>query len=159
MRTLRLESVLALDLLGLWLAVLRVSSWVFAIETYGAGGDAVEALLALDGHVGAVGSLELDVKGGCVQRLVSHLLCSVCLICRRMLTLGGVVEVLVDKLDKMSAHILIVRNNNNGSTYVVGGLAQVTESRDGKGQGLLDDLLGGAVRLGDIGGERGRHVV
>ena len=97
MRTLRLKSVLALDLLGLWLAVLRVSSWVFAIETYGAGGDAVEALLALDGHVGAVGSLELDIKGGCVQIISMPSLVS-CLICRRMLTLGGVVEVLVDKL-------------------------------------------------------------
>ena len=83
-----------------------------------------------------------------------------CLICRRMLTLGGVVEVLVDKLDRtMSAHIPSNRDRNNGSTYVVGGLAQVTESRDGKGQGLLDDLLGGGVRLGDVGGERGRHVV
>jgi hypothetical protein len=71
----------------------------YAMGSYGAGGDTVEALLALDGHVGAVGSLELDVKGGCVQRLEFHLLCSVCLICRRMLTLGGVVEVLVDKLD------------------------------------------------------------
>ena len=37
------------------------------MRSYGAGGDTVEALLALDGHVGAVGSLELDVKGGCVQ--------------------------------------------------------------------------------------------
>ena len=130
--------------------------------SYGAGGDTVEALLALDGHIGAVGSLELDIKGGCVQRLAFHLLHPNCLICRRMLTLGGVVEVLVDKLDKMSAHILIVRNNNNGSTYVVGGLAQVTEGRDGKGEGavdILDDLLGGAVGLGDIGGERRRHVV
>ena len=59
----------------------------------------------------------------------------------------------------MSAHTPNNRDHNNGSTYVVGGLAQVTESRDGKGQGLLDDLLGGAVRLGDIGGERGRDVV
>lgn len=79
-----------------------------------------------------------------------------------MLTLGGVVEVLVDKLNGMSAHDPINCDHNNGSTYVVGGLAQVTESRDGKGEGavdILDDLLGGAVRLGDIGGERGRHVV
>ena len=79
-----------------------------------------------------------------------------------MLTLGGVVEVLVDKLDWMSAHNAINCDHDNGSTYVVGGLAQVTESRDGKGEGavdILDDLLGAAVRLGDIGGERGRHVV
>jgi hypothetical protein len=79
-----------------------------------------------------------------------------------MLTLGGVVEVLVDKLDWMSAHIPDNRDRNNGSTYVVGGLAQVTEGRDGKGEGavdILDNLLGGAVGLGDIGGERGRHVV
>lgn len=48
-----------------------------AIRAYGAGGDTIEALLALDGHVGAVGGLELDVKGGCVQRLVYHLLCFV----------------------------------------------------------------------------------
>ena len=67
--------------------------------SYGAGGDTVEALLALDGHVGAVGSLELDIKGGCFQRLVFHLLYPGRLICRRMLTLGGVVEVLVNKLD------------------------------------------------------------
>ena len=132
------------------------------MRSYGAGGDTVEALLALDGHVGAVGSLELDIKGGCFQRLVFHLLYPGRLICRRMLTLGGVVEVLVDKLDWMSAHSAINCDHDNGSTYVVGGLAQVTESRDGKGEGavdILDDLLGAAVRLGDIGGERGRHVV
>jgi len=49
----------------------------YAMRSYGAGGDTIEALLALDGHVGAVGSLELDVKGGCVQRSVYHLLCPV----------------------------------------------------------------------------------
>jgi hypothetical protein len=49
----------------------------YAIRTYGAGGDTIEALLALDGYVGAVGSLELDVKGGCVQISVCHLLCPV----------------------------------------------------------------------------------
>jgi len=46
-------------------------------------------------------------------------------------------------------------------THVVGGLAEVTEGRDGKGEGAVDvlgQLLGGAVRLGDVGGERGRHV-
>lgn len=62
----------------------------------------------------------------------------------------------------MSAHTPSNRDHNNGSTYVVGGLAQVTKSRDGKGEGavdLLDDLLGAAEGLGDIGGERGRHVV
>jgi hypothetical protein len=62
----------------------------------------------------------------------------------------------------MSAHALINRDHNNGSTYVVGGLAQVTEGRNGKSEGavdILDNLLGGAVGLGDIGGERGRHVV
>lgn len=62
----------------------------------------------------------------------------------------------------MSAHNLINCDRHNGSTYVVGGLAQVTEGRDGKGEGavdILDDLLGAAVGLGDIGGERGRHVV
>ena len=45
-------------------------------------------------------------------------------------------------------------------THVVGGLAQVTESRDGKGEGAVDipgQLLGAAVGLGDIGGERGGH--
>jgi hypothetical protein len=59
------------------LAMLRVLSWVFAIETYGAAGDAVKALLALDGHVGAVRSLELDIKGGCMGvsacRVLVHL--------------------------------------------------------------------------------------
>lgn len=41
----------------------------YAMRSYGAGGDTVEALLALDGHVGAVGSLELDVKGSCVRSI------------------------------------------------------------------------------------------
>jgi hypothetical protein len=49
----------------------------YAIRSYGAGGDTIKALLALDGHVGAVGSLELDVKGGYVQRSVYHLLCPI----------------------------------------------------------------------------------
>ena len=78
-----------------------------------------------------------------------------------MLTLSGVVEVLVDKLKPMSAHTPINRGRNNGLTYVVGGLAQVTESRDGKGEGAVDipgQLLGAAVGLGDIGGERGGHL-
>lgn len=43
------------------------------MDAYGAGGDTVEALLALDGHVGAVGSLELDIKGGCMRASVSIL--------------------------------------------------------------------------------------
>lgn len=45
-------------------------------------------------------------------------------------------------------------------THVVGGLAQVTEGRDGEGDGLvnvLGELLGAAEGLGDVGGERGRH--
>lgn len=66
--------MLALDLLVLRLAVLRVSSWVLAIKTYGAAGDAVKALLALDGHVGAVRSLELDIKGGCIRASVCRVL-------------------------------------------------------------------------------------
>ena len=74
----------------------------YAIRSYGAGGNTIEALLALDGHVGAVGSLELDVKSGCVQIISIPSLVS-CLICRRMLTLGGVVEVLVDELCRLSA--------------------------------------------------------
>jgi hypothetical protein len=77
-----------------------------------------------------------------------------------MLTLSGVVEVLVDKLKPMSAHMFVNRSRNNCSTHVVGGLAQVTESRDGEGEGAVDiasELLGAAVRLGDVGGERGRH--
>lgn len=32
---------------------------------YRGGSDAVEALLALDGKVGAARSLELDLEGGC----------------------------------------------------------------------------------------------
>jgi hypothetical protein len=79
-----------------------------------------------------------------------------------MLTLSGVVEVLVDKLKPMSAHMFVNRSRNNCSTHVVGGLAQVTESRDGKGKGAVDilgQLLGAAVGLGDIGGERGGHFV
>ena len=77
-----------------------------------------------------------------------------------MLTLSGVVEVLVDKLIAMSARKLIKTNRINGCTNVVGGLAQVTESRDGKGEGAVDiasELLGAAEGLGDVGGERGRH--
>lgn len=45
-------------------------------------------------------------------------------------------------------------------THVVGGLAEVTKGRDGQGEGAVDvlgQLLGAAVRLGDVGGERGRH--
>ena len=95
------------------------------MRPYGAGGDTVEALLALDGHVGAVGSLELDIKGGCFQRLVFHLLYPGCLICRRMLTLGGVVEVLVDKL-RVGVGVSKWRYSRSSSrgpkTYVVGGL-------------------------------------
>lgn len=47
-----------------------------------------------------------------------------------------------------------------GDTYVVGGLAEVTEGRDGEGDGLVDvlgELLGAAEGLGDVGGERRRH--
>lgn len=77
-----------------------------------------------------------------------------------MLTLGGVVEVLVDKLEAMSARNSINRDRINGYTHVVGGLAQVTESRDGESEGtvdLLGELLGAAVGLGDVGGKRGGH--
>jgi hypothetical protein len=78
-----------------------------------------------------------------------------------MLTLGGVVEVLVDKLASMSARRSVKANRINAFTNVVGRLAQVTESWDGEGKGTVDipgQLLGAAVWLGDIGGERGRHV-
>lgn len=131
-----------------------------AMESYGAGGDAVEALLALDGHVGAVGSLELDIKGSCIPMISMSSLVP-CSVRRRMLTLGGVVEVLVDKLEAMSAHDSMDRDRINGYTHVVGGLAQVTEGRDGESEGtvdLLGELLGAAEGLGDIGGERRRHV-
>jgi hypothetical protein len=36
---------------------------------YRAAGDAVEALLALDGDIGAVRGLQLDVEGGCISSL------------------------------------------------------------------------------------------
>jgi hypothetical protein len=36
-----------------------------ARKTYGSAGHAVEALLALDVDVGAVGSLELDIESAC----------------------------------------------------------------------------------------------
>jgi len=64
--------VLALDLWVVsWLALRVLSVGVYyAIETYGAAGDTVKALLALDGHVSAVGSLELDIKGGCIRASV-----------------------------------------------------------------------------------------
>jgi hypothetical protein len=38
-------------------------------ETYGAGGGTLKGLLALDGDVGAIGSLELDVEGGCRREI------------------------------------------------------------------------------------------
>jgi hypothetical protein len=43
------------------------SSGVCSLQggTYGAGGGTLKGLLALDGDVGAIGRLELDVKGGC----------------------------------------------------------------------------------------------
>jgi hypothetical protein len=48
----------------------RRSSVLYAIRTHGAGGDTIEALLALDGHVGAVGSLELDIKSSYIHKSV-----------------------------------------------------------------------------------------
>lgn len=130
------------------------------MEAYGAAGNAVEALLALDGHVGAVGSLELDIEGSCIHASVRHLLCSPS-ICARMLTLGGVVEILVDELYRgLARNPLASKARINGGTHVVGGLAQVTEGRNGHGDGLVDlagELLGAAVGLGDVGGERSSH--
>lgn len=52
----------------------RVMEVQYAMETYGAAGDAVEALLALDGDVGAVGSLQLDIKSGCMRASAYHVL-------------------------------------------------------------------------------------
>lgn len=61
----------------------------------------------------------------------------------------------------MSAHNAPSRScQTNGYTHVVGSLAKVAEGRDGKGDGLVDvpgELLGAAVGLGDVGGERGGH--
>ena len=61
MRTLRLEKVLALDLCRLLTSAHRCS-YVLQI-TYGAAGDTVEALLALDVDIGAVRCSELYVEG------------------------------------------------------------------------------------------------
>jgi hypothetical protein len=138
----------------------RRISTSYATRTYGAGGDTIKALLALDGHVGAVGSLELDVKSSYIRASVYRLFRPVPSI-GALLTLGGVVEVLVDKLALRSAHEIAKQNRINGNTYVVGGLAQITESRDRQGEGAVDilgQLLGAAVGLGNVRRERGRHV-
>lgn len=66
--------------------------------TYGTAGCAVEALLALDGDVSAVGSLELDIESRCSMVSVSVGNASSCKLFRALLTLAHVVEVLVDKL-------------------------------------------------------------
>jgi hypothetical protein len=60
--------MLALDLL-----VVMIVSWECRRRslgriTYGAGCGTLKGLLALDGDVGAIGSLELNVKGGCTRK-------------------------------------------------------------------------------------------
>lgn len=68
MRTLWLDGVLALDLDGSPTLAPREQRRAGVCcrdgqgNTHGAAGDAVKALLALDGDVGAIWSLELDVE-------------------------------------------------------------------------------------------------
>lgn len=72
-RTLGLEGVLALDLGKGHLSAARLRRLgCCGTATYGTAGNAIEALLALDGDVGAVGSLELDVEGSCITPVSSH---------------------------------------------------------------------------------------
>ena len=59
MRTLRLEGVLALDL-SWWSAVCLCA--IHLSSTHRAARHAVEALLALDRHIGAIRRLQLDIK-------------------------------------------------------------------------------------------------
>ena len=64
--------------------------------THRGSGGTVEGLLALDGDVGAIGSLELDLKVGWVALLAGIFLRYLCGMQRASLC---VVEVLVDELD------------------------------------------------------------
>lgn len=78
--------------------------------THGAAGDAVEALLALDGHVGAVGCLELDIEGRCSDELALRQVWKHVKLDGALLTLAGVVEVFVDELSRCQ-HICLWRIN------------------------------------------------
>ena len=71
------------------------------METYGAAGDTVEALLALDGDVGAIGRLQLDIEGSCVTKsnaVSFYTLLSSFPRVRFQLTLTRVIKVLADEL-------------------------------------------------------------
>lgn len=74
-RTVWLERVLALDLLRLLEAEANYGRIPW---TYGTAGHTVEALLALDGDVGAIGSLELDIESRCNLLSVSACIASFC---------------------------------------------------------------------------------
>lgn len=74
--------------------------------THRGSGGTVEGLLALDGDVGAIGSLELDLKVGWVALLAGIFLRWTCGVRHASLC---VVEVLVDKLDAcLSVHEALV---------------------------------------------------
>lgn len=66
---------------------------------YGGSSDIVEALLALDGDIGAAGGLELDLELGWWRALAS-VFPRDCHAHMDLLTLAGVVEILVDDLGK-----------------------------------------------------------
>lgn len=91
--TLGLESVFALELGRLLADLLDLLG---ARTTYRGSGGTVEGLLALDGDIGAIGSLELDLKVGWVALLVRFFLRSTC---EEQHASLGVVEVLVNELD------------------------------------------------------------
>lgn len=76
--------------------VSRFAGYRQARTAYRGSGGTVEGLLALDGDVGAIGSLELDLKVGWVGLLVRFFLRSTWKVQHAGL---GVVEVLVDELD------------------------------------------------------------
>lgn len=129
-------------------------------DTYGASSGAVEALLALNGNVSTTWGLELHIESGCNASSVRLFFSAIRSSFGTRQTLAGVVEVLVDELCLLSAHlfhaVLSAREQFTElgeSAYVVGGLAEVTESWDW--QKRRKRSLGLVL----CGGEEAAHVV
>lgn len=128
--------------------------------TYGASSGAVKALLALNGNVSTTWGLELYIESGCNALSVEMFFFAIRSSFSTRRTLAGVVEILVDELCLLSAHFLLAILSAfeqyaelGGSAYVVGGLAEVTESWDWQKrcERSLDLVL--------CGGEEAAHVV